>query len=252
VARGHDDEIDAADHPGDRIVYADIAPSNAELGALTDVADQITILDHHVSSQQRIEAEPELVESAEEMGHELLFDLSHSGAVLTWRYFHPEQPVPDLLRYVEDQDLWSWKLPGSQEVNAAIASYPRRFEVWDELAERPVEELAREGEPILRANAMEVARALKTASVIRVDGKQVEAVNATINRARIGHELAQRARFGPAWGCVYRMTGDRVHATLYSIGDVDVSLVAGRLGGGGHRNASGFAVDLPEWLRDFV
>ena len=143
--RGHDDEIDAADHPGDRIVYADIAPSNAELGALTDVADQVTILDHHVSSQQRIEAEPELVESAEEMGHELLFDLSHSGAVLTWRYFHPEQPVPDLLRYVEDQDLWSWKLPGSQEVNAAISSYPRSFEVWDELAERPVEELARGG-----------------------------------------------------------------------------------------------------------
>jgi oligoribonuclease NrnB/cAMP/cGMP phosphodiesterase (DHH superfamily) len=252
VARGHEDEIEAADHAGDWVVYADIAPPNAELSALAGLAEQITILDHHVSSQQRIEAEPQLVESVEELGHELLFDLDHSGAVLAWRYFHPEQPPPDLLRYVEDQDLWNWKLPLSNEINAAIASYPRRFEVWDEPAERAVEELAREGEPILRANAMEVARALKTASLIRVDGKQVEAVNATINRARIGHELAQRARFGVPWGCVYRITGDRVHATLYSIGDVDVSLDAARFGGGGHRNASGFAVDLAEWLRDFV
>ena len=252
VARGHEDEIDAADHAGDRIVYTDIAPPNQELSALAEVAEQITILDHHVSSQQRIEAEPQLVESVEELGHELLFDLGHSGAVLAWHYFHPEQPVPDLLRYVEDQDLWSWKLPRSEEVNAAIASYPRRFDVWEELAERPVEELAREGEPIVRANAMEVARALKTASVIRVDGQHVEAVNATLNRARIGHELAERASFGSAWGCVYRVIGDRVHATLYSIGDLDCSLIAARFGGGGHRNASGFAVDLADWVRDFV
>jgi oligoribonuclease NrnB/cAMP/cGMP phosphodiesterase (DHH superfamily) len=252
VPRGHEDEIDAADHTGDRVVYADITPANKELSALAEVAEQITILDHHVSSQQRIEAEPQLVESSEELGHELLFDLGHSGAILTWRYFHPELPAPDLLRYVEDQDLWNWKLPRSEEVNAAIASYPRRFDIWDELAERPVEELVREGEPILRSNEMEVTRALKSASLIRVDGQQVEAVNATVNRARIGHELAQRARYGVAWGCVYRVVGDRVHATLYSIGDVDVSLVAAGFGGGGHRNASGLAVDLAVWLRDFV
>jgi oligoribonuclease NrnB/cAMP/cGMP phosphodiesterase (DHH superfamily) len=252
LPRGHEDQIDVADYVGVRVVYADIAPPNEELGALCEVAEQITILDHHISSQQRIEAEPKLVESAEEMGHELLFDLDHSGAVLAWRYFHPDRPIPDLLRYVEDQDMWSWKLPCSQEVNAAITSYPRRFDIWDELAERPIEALAKEGEPIVRANKMEVVRALKTASTIQVDGKPVEAVNATLSRSRIGHELAQRACFGGAWGCVYRVIGDRVHATLYSIGDFDVSRIAGRYGGGGHRNASGFAVDLDVWLREFV
>ena len=63
-----------------------------------------------------------------------------------------------LLRYVEDQDLWNWKLPGSEEVNAAILSYPRRFDVWNELLERSVEDLAAEGAPIVRANQMEVER----------------------------------------------------------------------------------------------
>jgi len=49
--------------------------------------------------------------------------MQHSGAVLAWQYFMPNEPVPDLLRYVEDQDLWNWKLPHSDAVNAAIATY---------------------------------------------------------------------------------------------------------------------------------
>ena len=61
-----------------------------------------------------------------------------------------------------------------------------------------------------------------------------------------------RKAFGEPWGCVYRIVGDRVHATLYSIGDFDVSLIATELGGGGHKNASGFNVSLQDWVRDFV
>ena len=64
----------------------------------------------------------------------------------------------------------------------------------------------------------------------------------------IGHELAKRAAFGDPWGCVYRVVGERVFATLYSIGDLDVAQVATQLGGGGHRNAAGFSVSLPQWL----
>ena len=51
---------------------------------------------------------------------------------------------------------------------------------------------------------------------------------------------------------MYRLTGDVVNATLYSIGDEDVASVATKLGGGGHRNAAGFTVSLERWLRDFV
>ena len=65
-------------------------------------------------------------------------------------------------------------------------------------------------------------------------------------------ELAKRAQFGTPWGLVYRIQGRRVDATLYSIGELDVSRIAERLGGGGHRNASGFSVDLDLWLAEFV
>ena len=71
-------------------------------------------------------------------------------------------------------------------------------------------------------------------------------------RAPIGHELAKRAACGPAWGVVYRVQANRVDASIYSIGDLDVACVAQRYGGGGHRNAAGFSVPLRVWVEDFL
>ena len=150
---------------------------------------------------------------------------------------------------MQDQDLWQWALPRSEEVNAAIGSHARDFAVWDALAERTPDDLAREGEPILRAQRIEILRALTTAHPIAVGDRRVEAVNALQNRSHLGHELAKRAAFGHPIGLVYRVTGRTVDASIYSIGDVDVSAIARRYGGGGHRNASGFSVPLRRLAR---
>ncbi len=252
VARGHEDRA-----PFDRckdalIAFVDIAPGRDELAQLAGVSDQIVVLDHHVTALDRLTSDPGLLDALEADGHLLHFDLSHSGAMLAWQHFHPDDPPPELLRYVEDQDLWSWALPDSDAVNAAIASYPREFHVWDELAATPVESLVREGTPILRANRMEVHRRIEHARPVALGTRRIEAVNASTNRSQIGHELARRAAFGESWGLVYRVEGAEVFATLYSIGDVDVSKVAVSYGGGGHPNAAGFRVSLARWLEEFV
>ena len=252
VPRGHDDSLDPRRYEGDYVVFVDIAPDNDALRELAAVAAKLVVLDHHVSSQTRYESDPDLALTVAEEGQVVTFDRSHSGAVLAWQHFAPGEPVPDLLRYVEDQDLWSWKLPRSEQINAALASYPRRFEVWSELNTRPLESLAGEGEPILRSQRIEVERILNSAHPITIDGRQVEAVNATQHRSSVGHELASRATHGIGWGCVYRLRGSRVDASLYSIGDFDVSVIAARYGGGGHRNASGFSVPLRRWQEDFL
>lgn len=252
VARRHEHRVQAVDYAGAWVAFVDIAPTNDELLALARVADQVTVLDHHVSARDRYLSDLGVVNQVEDLGHEILYDMSHSGAVLAWQYFCPDEPVPDLLRYVEDQDLWNWQLADSAEVNAAIAAYPRSFDRWDELAARPIAELADEGRSIVRANRMDVERILTSAHPLTVDGRPVEAVNSTHDRAAIGHELADRKAYGVEWGCVYRIVGESVYATLYSIGDVDVSTIATGYGGGGHRNAAGFRVPLSSWLADFL
>jgi nanoRNase/pAp phosphatase (c-di-AMP/oligoRNAs hydrolase) len=87
---------------------------------------------------------------------------------------------------------------------------------------------------------------------VRVAGLVLEAVNARLQRAEIGHELAERRAFGTPAGAAYRVTGRRVDVSLYSVGDFDVARIAESLGGGGHRNAAGFSVTLDEWLARYL
>jgi hypothetical protein len=252
VARGHEDRARMADCEDAVVAFVDIAPALDELHELAEVAAQVIILDHHVTARDRLWTGASEVNALEAEGHVLHFDLLRSGSVLAWQYFHPDDATPELLRYVEDQDLWNWTLPDSDAVNAAIASYPRTYEIWDELSAQPIERLVEQGAPILRANRMEVERRLDHARPIALGTRRIEAVNASTNRAQIGHELAKRAAFGDEWGLVYRVEGAEVYATIYSIGDLDISRVALEYGGGGHKNASGFHVDLSRWLEEFV
>ena len=252
LPRGHDDVTDASAHEGQQVVFVDIAPGSVELRALGEHAAKLIVLDHHVTARERFANDLGVQNALAGRGHHIHFDLSHSGAMLAWNYFHPDEPAPDLLRYVEDQDLWAWKLPASEEVNAALASYPRDFETWEELAARPIAELAAEGAPILRANRIEIDRTLQAAHPVALGSRRAEAVNTGQHRSRIGHELAQRAAFKLPWGVVYRVTGQRVDISLYSIGDLDVAKVAESYGGGGHANAAGFSVTLKRWLDEFA
>lgn len=252
VPRSHDDALRPSDWAGDHVLFADIAPPAHAWRELAEQVERLVVLDHHVSARDRYRAEPALAEAVEAGGHLVVFELAHSGAVLTWQHLHPERPLPPLLAYIEDQDLWSWQLPASREVNAAISSHLRSFETWERLAATPVETLAAEGRPILRALRMEVDRALATAHPVRVAGLALEAVNARLQRAEIGHELAERGAFGTPAGVVYRLTGRRVDASLYSVGEYDVARIAESLGGGGHRNAAGFSVTLEEWLARYL
>ncbi|NQZ97206.1 MAG: phosphohydrolase [Myxococcales bacterium] len=250
--RSHDDRVDPSDVMDDHVVFADIAPHNDELEGIAEAAAQVVVLDHHITALERFQSEPALENVLAADGHRVHFDLEHSGAMLSWQYFHPGKPSPRLLEYVQDQDLWTWELPQSEEVNAAIGSHPFDLEVWDDLAARPILDLAAQGEPIVRLARIEVQRALKTARPFVLDEGRIEAVNSPSNRAKIGHELGRRAAYGTAWGLVYRVTGDRVDASIYSIGDVDVASIARRHGGGGHKNAAGFTLTLREWMERVI
>jgi len=252
VARGHEDLLRPADYEDALLVFADIAPPAGSWRALGEQVAKLVVLDHHVSARDRFEADPSLARDLAALGHTVHFDLEHSGAVLAWQHFHPEARLPELLAYVEDQDLWRWALPDTRVVNAAIGSYPRSFEAWERLAERPSAELAQEGAAIVRTHKLDVERALHAAHPLSVGRHRVEAVNAREQRAWIGHDLATRARYGTPCGVVYRLTGGHVDVSIYSVGDFDVAKLAARFGGGGHRNAAGFSVSLEEWQRRFL
>jgi oligoribonuclease NrnB/cAMP/cGMP phosphodiesterase (DHH superfamily) len=85
----------------------------------------VVVLDHHKSAEEQLRGLPNAY-----------FDMNHSGAYLAWCYFHEfTESVPQLIKHVEDRDLWKFQLPHSREISAWIFSYPYDFEVWCEMAE---------------------------------------------------------------------------------------------------------------------
>ena len=181
------------------------------------------------------------------------FDMNKSGARLAWEFFFPEQAVPDLVRFVEDRDIWVWQYPESPGFLAALDMELFEFERWKEIATFNADELA---SFVNRGKAMD-EKFTKLASII-ADGAQALTLNGVpglmVNAPGVFHSLVgetlskQSGTFALMWSI--DKTGV-VKAGLRSQRSFDCIALAESLGGGGHAQACGFkmgAERLPELL----
>ena len=195
--------------------------------------DNVKVLDHHVSAQRSIGDMPNC--------H---FDMARSGAVIAWEHFHPDQPTPVLLRYVQDCDLWRWELNRSRAVSAYIASLEQDFDQWDrtalEMAADP-EPIFKTGEAIERFNRISVERLVANHHLVSIGDHQVPAVNSPLLNSDIGEALLQRFPGAP-FVAIYSNAadGEQRWSLRSRAGEFDVSQLASQLGGGGHQPAAGF------------
>ena len=63
----------------------------------------ITVIDHHADKYEGMQ---EIVEK--QLNVSYIYDKEKSGASLCFAYFFPNEPLLELIRYVEDSDLWRW------------------------------------------------------------------------------------------------------------------------------------------------
>ncbi|NML17813.1 DHHA1 domain-containing protein [Azohydromonas caseinilytica] len=206
------------------------------LQAMSTRARSITLLDHHVSAQKRLQG----LKLA--CCGRLHFDLSRSGAVIAWEHFHPGEPVPYLLRAVQARDLWRWDVPDARPFLAALDLLPLSFEAWRSVLQLSEEERARMVE---RGAAMEAKFEALCASIaeqpapVRIDGEAGLMVNAPSEFAStVGSLLAQRSgTFCLIWRIDHQ---GRLKCSLRSVQGFDVERLAARFGGGGHAQAAAF------------
>ena len=198
---------------------------------LIDLHQQLAhflVLDHHQSAQREL---ADLNYAS--------FDLNKSGARMAWEFWHPQHDLPPLLEYIEDRDLWRWALPDSREVSLALQCYPMEFELWGSLS---VTELRKEGVAIVRFQNQQIARAISRARLQELGEFTVPTVNSCLLQSEIGDDLCRLYPDAPFSAVYYTNQHNKQAWSLRSIGDFDVSEVAKLYGGGGHRNAAGFAL----------
>lgn len=207
----------------------------------------VRVIDHHRTAQEQLKDFPGAI-----------FDMSHSGAYLAWKYFHEPVEVPQLIRYVEDRDMWWWKLPHSREVSAALWSYPMGFHIWNTIAEQietyqGLRMFADEGAAILRYMKQQTEMICNQAYLsdffagldydeIPRDFDSIPVVNTTSLWSEVGEELLRLYPEATFVGCYHTTRDGHEKWSLRSKGEFDVSAVARQFGGGGHKNAAGFVI----------
>lgn len=226
------------DVSGRDVLLVDFSYKNNVLENMLNIADSITILDHHISAEKDLS---DLLQTGKIKG---LFDMNKSGAMLAWQWFNPEQQAPKLIAYIQDRDLWHFKLAGTKEINAALSSYPYDFKLWDKfmVSDDELEALKRDGEAIERKLQKDV-KELIAAGVRRmiIAGYDVPVLNASAAYVSdAGHIMSVGEPFA---ACYWDHTNGRSFSLRSSENGVDVAEVAEKYGGGGHQKAAGFTVE---------
>jgi oligoribonuclease NrnB/cAMP/cGMP phosphodiesterase (DHH superfamily) len=240
--QGHECEFVAAQHgdtPPDvhdkHVLIVDFSYKRDLLLTLAQQALSLRVIDHHKSAQQELTGLDFCV-----------FDMSKSGAVLTWDTLLPNRPLPKLLAYIQDRDLWQWQLQDSKEVSAALHTLPKRFELWQPyLDDDKINGLIGKGRAIVQYQQQQIDKATNGNKVYMAEiaGYTVPCINATHLISEIGDKIAQ----GHPFAAMYFETADKRIYSLRSASDgIDVSAIAQQFGGGGHFHAAGFAIDRPQ------
>lgn len=209
-----------------RVVIVDFSYDRPTLEHLASETQALLVLDHHITAEKALADLPYAY-----------FDLKKSGAVLAWEWAH-DHPAPWLLDYIQDKDLWTWALPSSREINAAIASHPFDFELWSGFKQN---ELEQEGRAILRYEQELVSKLAAQAVLVEFQGAIVPSVQSAVLTSQIGERLSGDYPFCIIW---HDHEGRRYYSMRSREDGTDVGAIAASFGGGGHTHAAGFSIPL--------
>jgi oligoribonuclease NrnB/cAMP/cGMP phosphodiesterase (DHH superfamily) len=267
-AKYGEEKWDTYNFTGRDIYILDFSFPRSVMNMLFKHAKKVVWLDHHKTAfEMWCPGELNMWMSDPIESRHIMLDNNKSGALLAWEYFHPGTEVPTLIKHIDDYDRWQFKLEGTKEFNKALWSYtPWSFEKWRETLisdHTGYPMLKAEGAAILRAHNQNVKAVADTCalpcnivtefrdpqgsgSTARVTLSGLSANCPAHLTSDVGHELAtQSGTYGLLW---YMGKDCKIKCSLRSNGDYDVSAIAKTFGGGGHKNAAGFEVDISTLL----
>ena len=197
-------------------------------------AGSLTVLDHHEGVEDVITSMPEY-----------RYTSDHSGAVIAWQYFHPETPVPLLLQYIEQGDLYKFEMPECEEILSYIYTRPQAFLEWDMLAAQLADPMERariieKGASYAEHKQIIVEQIMHLAELVEFEGHRTYLASCSKQfTSPVGNALAKRL---PPLAMVASVHSWGLRVSLRSAGDLDVSALARKYGGNGHPYAAAFSL----------
>jgi oligoribonuclease NrnB/cAMP/cGMP phosphodiesterase (DHH superfamily) len=234
--------------------FLDVCLKRADIIRVSEVAKKVIIIDHHKTAEEDLS-------DLNISNVEVVFDSSRSGCMLVYEYF--ENDVKDivskeLLEYIEDRDLWKWELEDSEIINESIfgmiTDYNDLFG-FNEINRKFKENkrLFKEIGSVIINNKNKIVDRRCTENNVKFEnicGVDFVVVNSTEFVSEVGNDLCRR--YGVP-SLMYAITNKGVNLSFRSANELaDVSVIAKKFNGGGHRNAAGAVIDIKEALDNSI
>jgi oligoribonuclease NrnB/cAMP/cGMP phosphodiesterase (DHH superfamily) len=236
------------------IWFVDFSLSRSEILELSRLCKKVVVIDHHITAEEELK-------DIKKKNIEVVFDMNKSGCVLVYEYleknklFDETKPNIELLEYIQDRDLWKWELEDSKELNEALYDEVKDFNNLKDFETLEYsynkEELIKKGKMLLDTKDRIVKKRCYENNLKLVDVENVTflMVNATEFISDVGNYICDKYN-RPA--IIFTVMPDKVLLSFRSTDSMeDASIVAKKLGGGGHRNACGAHMSLEDFFNKF-
>lgn len=222
------------DVTGKDVFIVDFSYPRNVLLEMKSKANLLVVLDHHKTAEKELEGLDYCY-----------FDMEKSGCMMAFDYWFWNEEPPNLFKYIQDRDLWKFEYPESKPLHAVLSTiYPSNFNDWAKLFDEDfLFETINRGNDILAIFNKEIEGYIHQNHPVILNGIPGLACNLPPKYAsEMGHQLVLKS---DTFGLTYWYSGTEKKwlCSIRSNGKIDVSEIAKKYGGGGHRNASGFALN---------
>jgi len=222
---------------GKNLVVCDFSYNYETIQILIKNTASFLIIDHHKTAEEDLKN----LDSKYK-----IFDMNRSGAKLMWDFLFENSPAPMLVNYVQDRDLFHNKLPHINEFVAWFYNEPFDISLYEELLlndDKLMSNISTKGVHYKELNDIYIDKSSMTdptMCLIESNYYLVGHSNTKILKSDVGAMMLQKYPLLDFSVC-YSIdeTGSKTYCSLRSNNNsTDVSIIAKKNGGGGHRNAS--------------
>ena len=213
-----------------------------EFEKLLDITKNIIWIDHHKTA----------IERHKDIGNRIkgLRNITKSGCELTWEYFYPGDKMPEIVKLLGDYDTWTFKYgdrtrflqDGIRLFNTKPDDY--NWIIW--LADNAsLGEVIAKGEICFDYRKNYYAGLIKAWSFfVDFEGYKCVACNA----GSVSSQLFDSVEVDFDIMMPFVFDGKQWTVSLYTTKNIDVSEIAKKYGGGGHKQAAGFQCEYLPWI----
>lgn len=235
--------------PSTKIYILDFSYGRDILDDIYAKVGMLVVLDHHKTAEEFLKEAPYAI-----------FNQDKSGASLAWEYFRKGKPQPDLISYIEDRDLWKYKLPGTRKIFSALVNkgiMQDKFTEENSIFSRYVDktfvsggfnELIEEGDLLdsYRDSLLSGLANKKSKKIFlsELQGKSVAVFNTTEFVSEAGQAVYNNHEVDFSMSFFLTRDLEWVFSLRSKTPKVDTSAISKSFGGGGHACASGFKMDF--------